>query len=72
MKTKITNIYSFEVIEAIKQGKVVYCCDKIAAEVFKVNNMTVDEAVHILGTCQERYEFWYVEETEEPVENEAF
>lgn len=66
MKTKITNIYSFEVIEAIKQGKVVYCCDKVAAEVGKVNNMTVDEAVTLLNDdCQDRYEFWYVEDVAE-------
>lgn len=63
---KITNIYSFEVIEAIKQGKVVYCCDKIAAEVVKVNNLTVDEAVHVLNNdCYERYECWYVEDVAE-------
>ena len=66
MKTKITNIYSFEVIEAIKQGKVVYCCDKVAAEVGKVNNMTVDEAVTLLNDdCQDRYEFWHVEDVAE-------
>ncbi|MBR2869811.1 MAG: hypothetical protein IKB98_00305 [Clostridia bacterium] len=62
---KVTNIYSFEAIESIKQGKVVYCCDKIAAEVFKFNNLPVDEAIHIINNdCQDRYEFWYVEGTE--------
>lgn len=67
---KVTNIYSFEAIESIKQGKVVYCCDKIAAEVVKFNNLPVDEAINIINNdYQERYEFWYVEETEEPVEN---
>ena len=71
---KITNIYAFEVIEAIKSGKVVYCCDKIAAEVLKVNNMHVQEAVNILNDCQERYDFWYVEDVAEEVavENKPF
>lgn len=71
---KITNIYAFEVIEAIKQGKVVYCCDKVATEVVKVNNTPVDEAVHMLNDCQERYDFWYVEDVAEEVavENKPF
>ncbi len=62
---KITNIYAVSVMEAIKQGKVVYCCDKVVAEVIKVNNMTVDEAAHILNNVQQRYDFWYVEDVAE-------
>ena len=74
MKTYET-IYSFEVLEEIQNGKLVYLLDKFERVVLCVNDITVDKLAEILArgkTDKKRYEFWIeaVEETEETEESE--
>ena len=71
MKTYET-IYSFEVLETIQEGKLVYLLDRYEQIVMCVNDITVDKLAEVLKnskTEKKRYEFW-IEEVEETEESE--
>ena len=65
------SVYHWDVIDRIKEGKLVYLLDKEEQKIFCVNDMLVDKFVEILNLCKEnseRFEFWievHTEETEE-------
>ena len=62
---KYEGIYSFNAIDAVKEGKEVYMLDRKEKEVFYVNGMEVSILCEILETADKsRYEFW-VEKGEE-------
>lgn len=62
---KFNSIYRWSVIDEIAKGKKVYALDRLALEVFLVNELSVEEAVAMTESKEEqRFEFWYVE-TEE-------
>jgi hypothetical protein len=59
------SIYRWNVIDEIAKGKKVYALDRLVLEVFLVNELSVEEAVAMTESKEEkRFEFWYVE-TEE-------
>lgn len=62
MKT-FENVYSWSVIDEIKNGRLVYCLDREEQKVFCVNDIPVENYVAILKYCREedtnRYLFWY-------------
>lgn len=58
-------IYSFNVIDAVKEGKQVYVLDRKTKEVIYVNGMEVFDLCEILkSTKKNRYEFWIEKENE--------
>ncbi len=66
MKNYIS-IYSFCVIEKIKEGKTVYYLDRKLHDCGTVNRITVEDLTAILKADEQekqRFEFWYEEETE--------
>ena len=59
-------IYSFQMVDAVKEGKQVYALDRKTREVLYVNGITVFELCEILkSTEKHRYEFWIETEEEE-------
>ena len=58
------SIYSFEVLDYIKEGKSVYMLDRETSEVLEVNSIEVGEFAEVLKFDNEtkRYDFW-IEET---------
>ena len=71
MKT-YKSIYSFYVIDKIKEGKTVYYVDRKLHDCGIINNISAQEYVTILKQSEEettRYDFWIEEEKENP-ENE--
>lgn len=71
---KYVNIYSFQVMEMLKQGEKIHCIDREQHEVFYVNTLPAQTLAQILvnDTKKEydgRYEFYYVEEIKEGEEN---
>ncbi len=74
MKTYET-IYSFDVLGAIQEGKLVYLLDRYEQKVLCVNDITVDKFAEVMANCKiekTRYEFWIekVEGTEESEDEE--
>ncbi len=66
-------IYSFEVLDKIKEGKNVGLTDRQKGVVRSVNDMTVSELAEVMmdfDKTKGRYEFW-IEEEQEETENEA-
>ena len=67
---KYTNVYPWDVLDKIEEGKRVNMLDKENLVVIEVNNMSVWNALKWLSMAKEdhcRFEFWYVEEQEEQV-----
>ena len=65
---KYITIYSFLVIDEIKEGNTVYCLDKKRKSVHIMNDICMDVALTILKDSEEdsnRFEFWKVEAKEE-------
>lgn len=57
-------VYPCWVIDEVKNGKVVFVLDKLLMKVAVVNEMRLDDVIRITENGEEnRYEFWYVEET---------
>ena len=65
-------IYQFEIEEAIADNKRVNCIDRRMETVLLVNAMTVQQYLSITNhdNCDNRYEFYVVEETEDTEEKE--
>ena len=66
MKT-YESVYSFVVIDKIREGKTVFVLDKENEKVMKVNELTVDQLMRLLRNDEStpnRYYFWYSEETD--------
>ncbi len=64
---KYNSIYSFYVIDQIKEGKTVYYLDRKLHDCGVVNKTTVEDLTTILKQCEEepsRFDFWIEEETE--------
>ena len=58
-------IYSVQMVDAIKEGKQVYALDRKTKEVLYINGITVFELCEILkSTEKDRYEFWIEKEIE--------
>lgn len=65
---KYITIYSFLVIDEIKEGNTVYCLDKRNVSVHIMNDICMDVALTILKEAEEdsnRFEFWMKEKEEE-------
>lgn len=65
-------VYPCWVIDEVSNGKVVFVLDKLLLKVAVVNEMRLDDVIRITENGEEnRYVFWYVEETktEETEEN---
>jgi hypothetical protein len=63
---KYVTIYSFQVIEKIKEGNDVYCVDKGTHTITHLNAELVDSLMTIIKSAEkvgnyERYEFYYIE-----------
>ena len=70
MKTFDT-VYPWNIIDKIKEGKLVYCLDKEEQRIFCVNDMPVENYVAILEKCnaeETRYTFWLENHIEEKTE----
>lgn len=62
------SIYSFHVIEKIKEGKTVYYLDRKLHDCGTVNRISVEDLIAIIKADEQekqRFEFWIEEETEE-------
>lgn len=65
------SVYYWDIIDRIKEGKLVYLLDKEEQTVYCVNDISVDKYAEILNLCKEkseRFESWievHTEETEE-------
>lgn len=65
---KYITIYSFCVIDEIKEGNTVYCLDKRNVSVHIMNDICMDVALTILKEAEEdsnRFAFWKKEKEEE-------
>lgn len=65
---KYITIYSFCVIDEIKEGNTVYCLDKRNVSVHIMNDICMDVALTILKEAEEdsgRFEFWKKAKEEE-------
>lgn len=54
-------IYSFNLLNELKESKRAFCCDKKQQEVFCVNELPAGYFTRILKECEtddNRYEFW--------------
>ena len=59
---KYHSIYRWNVIDEVARGNKVYALDKLANEVFLVNELSVESAVAMTESKEEgRFEFWYAE-----------
>ncbi len=63
---KYVNIFSFQAIDKLKEGKTLFVLDKKVCEVYEVCYMSVLQMMEIIKDDGKsgRYEFWYVEEEE--------
>lgn len=63
---KYQNVYPFEIMHLIEEGKEIYMLDKELLRVFCVNCLTFGEVVKMLKVVDKdsRYEFWYAVEEE--------
>lgn len=64
---RYVNVYWFNVIDTLKDGKEVFCIDKEHHEVLCVATLPVKTLVSILTVCEEkesfdRFEFYYIAE----------
>lgn len=68
----IKTVYSFTVLETMREGRTVYMIDKLNRTISKVNDLTVNEFMFIetLDDKEGRYEFYYIEQPEGVTENE--
>jgi hypothetical protein len=72
---KYVNVYPFQAIEKLKEGKEVFCIDRGIHEVHIVKTLPVQTLVSILKESDkeenyERYEFYYIENVNESVKND--
>lgn len=61
------SIYSFDVIEKMKSGELVYCLDRMACKSFCMNEISAGELAGILRKSEvnaTRYDFWVVKDSE--------
>jgi urease gamma subunit len=63
---KYKQIYSFLVLDNIRDGKTVYLLDRKARAVICVNDMCVSDLVEVINTedTTGRFEFWHEEVSE--------
>ena len=62
---KYINVYPWDVLDKIEEGKTVYMLDKEFAAVFEVNNLSIVAALKWISVAKEnhgRFEFWYAEQ----------
>lgn len=61
------DIYSFQTIDEIKNGKDVYVVDKENMKIYYLNGMTTEEFVYVVNcdNRNDRFSFYVVEETKE-------
>lgn len=67
MANTYRTVYSFDVIDLIRQGNDVYMLDRLKHAVECVTNMEVGDFACILETSKEeptRFEFWVIDKTE--------
>ena len=67
---KYLNVYSFQVLEKVKEGKTVYCLDKARNKVLNVEFMELRDFFDMLHDSEDernygRFIFYYIEEEEE-------
>ena len=63
--TTYKDVYSYRIIDEIKNGKRVYAVDRKLAELFVVNSLEMDEFAILLHRAEadrDRYIFWMIEE----------
>lgn len=67
---KAIKIYDFEVLDKIKEGKEVYCIDRVSGTIKIVRTMKINEFAKIKNheNDDNRYEFYYIEETDKEKE----
>lgn len=69
MKVKnCKSIYSFNVMDEIRQGKIVFGVDRYDLECFEINELSVNKLATILEqatTNKDRFDFWILEEEED-------
>lgn len=60
---KYVEVFAFEVMEKITNGKVVYMLDKKLAVVSCVNGLPVSKFAEVMSEKDEagRFDFWYIE-----------
>ena len=65
---KFKEVYSWDVLDKVEEGKKVFMLDKGVALVMEINSMSVFVALKWLATAKEdhdRFYFWYDDEAEE-------
>ena len=60
---KYVEVFAFEVVGRIAEGKVVYMLDKKMADVSCVNGLPVSKFAQVMSEKDEagRFDFWYIE-----------
>ena len=61
---KYNTIYSFNVIDSIREGKKVYMLDRESALVYEAANVKACTLIQAIDDDTYRFEFWVAEETE--------
>jgi hypothetical protein len=66
---KYVKVYSFSVLDKIKEGEKVYCIDKEECTITLANLLSAEKLLDIIKDCEkdgifDRYEFYYIEEGE--------
>lgn len=62
------SIHSFNVMDEIKRGKIVFGVDRYELECFEVNTLTVNKLANILSETTintNRFDFWSLEVNED-------
>lgn len=62
------SVYRFSVEDAIKNGRIVYLLDRDERKVYKMNDLSFDDALKVLDEASNdhtnRFDFWFEEEEE--------
>lgn len=74
-KKNYVRVYSWNVIEALKENKEVFCVDRGIHEVLSISTLPTKSFVQMLVESEkeenyDRYEFYYIENVKESVKND--
>lgn len=72
--TEFTEVYPYQIIDTIKEGKTVMRLDRVKLDVIKVNALSIEDVYRLIAEANEaekdaggqyrsrsRYEFWYAD-----------